>query len=347
MAIMRFRAGWLSVTLLLVAIPSWAYRMSAWIPSWDGQAVTSMQLNAGKLDESNPEWYSLTADGGVRKLENSEAPDLLAALSGTEVIPMIQNFIDGAHDGRLVETVIASPELRARHAEALTQLVVQNAFRGIDIDYESLTAGSRSNFTTFVELLAQKLHAANKVLSVTVHAKWNDEADWDGPAGQDWRRIGAAADTVKIMAYDEHYNGGQAGPVASIAFLESVVAYAAATIPLEKIIIGLPWYGYDWQGTTATDLTYTEAMDLAQRVGAQIAHDANGEATFSYSGRIVYFQDASSYAKKLDAILKKYPNIGGFAHWRVGGEDPAMWTDVARLHNTSATRGPRRRIAGR
>jgi hypothetical protein len=110
-----------------------------------------------------------------------------------------------------------------------------------------------------------------------------------------------------------------------------------ATMPARKVIMGLPWYGYDWQGTDAADLVYNDAIALAQRVGAQVAHDANGEAIFTYSGHSVYFQDASSYSKKIDAILAKHPDIGGFAHWRAGGEDPAIWSDVARLHNSSSS----------
>jgi spore germination protein len=320
----------------LVAVPSPAYRMSVWVPSWDSRGLTSMQAHAGKLDETNPEWYTVTADGGVARLENSEAPDLRAAIAGTDVVPMIQNFVNGQFDANVVANIVASPDLRERHAETLTALVVQNAYRGIDIDYESLNAASRANFTAFVQLLSQKLHAANKMLSVTVHAKASDEEDWDGPGAQDWRAIGLAADVVKIMGYDEHYDGSVAGPIASIAFLDSVAAYAESTIPAQKIIIALPWYGYEWQGTRATDLVYAEAIALAQSVGAQITHDVNGEATFSYAGRIVYFQDASSYAKKTSAILSKHPNIAGFAHWRAGGEDPAIWTDVSRLHNTSS-----------
>jgi hypothetical protein len=43
----------------------------------------------------------------------------------------------------------------------------------------------------------------------------------------------------------------------------------------------------------------------------------------------VFFQDATSYQKKVDVIMQKHPAIGGFAHWRGGNEDPATW-DVIR-----------------
>lgn len=334
---MRSRAVGLALSLSAFALPSYAYRMSAWVPSWDSKALASMQVNAGKLDEANPGWYTIAADGTFTKNANAEAAGLRAALSGVDLIPTIKNYVNGKFDGALVATIVASPDLREKHAEALTQLVVQNAYAGIDIDYESRKADSRANFSTFVRLLANKLHAAGKKLSVTVSAKTSDSDNWSGPAGEDFRAIGAAADFVKIMAYDDHWNGSAAGPIAPIDWLDNIATYAESTIPSQKVIIGLPWYGYDWQGTSATDLVYVDAVALAQRVGAQVTHDANGEATFSYSGRTVYYQDASSYAKKINAIIQKHPNIGGFAHWRAGGEDPAIWTDVARLHDSSSS----------
>jgi len=320
-----------------VAVPSHAYRMSAWVPSWDVKALASMQLNAGNLDEANPGWYTIAADGSYTKNSNAEAADLRAALTGIDLVPTIKNYVNGKFDGALVASIVGNAALREKHAEALTQLVVQNAFAGIDIDYESRKSDSRDAFSAFVQLLGSKLHSANKKLSVTVSAKTSDSDNWSGPAGEDYRAIGAAADFVKIMAYDNHWNGSAAGPIAPLQWLDNIATYAESTMPAQKIIIGLPWYGYDWQGTSATDLVYTEAIALAQRAGAQIAHDANGEATFNYNGRTVFFQDAASYSKKLDLLVQKHPRIGGFAHWRAGGEDPAMWSNVARLHNSSSS----------
>jgi len=334
---MRFRAASFSILLFSFAIPSHAYRMSAWVPSWDTRALASMQMNAGKLDEANPVWYEIKADGTFTKVFNAESPDMRAALSGVELVPTIQNYVNSTFDGNLVATVIASPTLREQHAEALTQLVVQNAFAGIDIDYENMGSGARADFTTFIQLLASKLHAANKKLSVCVDAKTSDSDNWSGPAAEDWRALGAAADTIKIMGYDDHWSTSAAGPIAPLDWLDSIATYAEATIPAQKIIMGLPWYGYDWLGRSGADVEYENAMQVAQANNAQVTYDANGEATFAYSGHVVYFQDGSSFAKKTSALAAKHPHLGGFAIWRAGGEDPAMWTTVGQLHGGSSS----------
>lgn len=338
---MRSKAFGSFLLMAVFAIPASAYRMSAWVPAWDTKALASMQLNAGKLNETNPGWYTIAADGGVTKNWGAEDSTMRAALSGTELMPTIKNYINdlGDFDGALVARVVASPELREKHAETITQLVVDKGFDGIDIDYESMPSAAKNDFSAFIQILGAKLHGARKKLSVTVHAKTTDAGNWSGAASQDWRALGSAADTIKVMAYDKHYSGSLAGAIAPLDWLENVASYASSAIPSGKAIIGLPWYGYDWSGTSARTIVYPDAMNLAATKGAQVSHDVSGEATFTYEGRTVFFQDAQAYAKKVEMIAAKFPRIAGFAHWRVGAEDPAIWNKVAELKTNSTTQG--------
>jgi spore germination protein len=314
----------LFVAVFLCAMSSYAYRVSVWIPPWESNALTSMQLHAGTVDESNPAWYSLDANGGIVKNWNAEDPALRAALTGTRLVPTIQNYVNGSFNASVVLNLIATAESREAHAEALRQLVVMRALDGIDIDYESLPQSAKGNFSAFAALLAQKLHDSNKTLSVTISPNAN---------ANDWTAIGAAADSVKIMAYDKHWPGGTAGAITPLDWLDSVVTYAESHIAPEKVMIGLPWYGYDWLGTNAANVTYASGMQSAMSNGVTPSRDENGELTFAYAGHVVYFQDAESYARKVDAVLAKHSRIGGFAHWRAGAEDPATWTKIASLRN--------------
>ena len=325
------------VLLFLFAVPGYAYRTAAWVPAWDSNATTILQQQAGNLSESNPGWYYANADGTITITSSGIDSRLRAALSGTELVPTIKNYVNGSFDGAMMETIVASSTLREKHAEAIAQLAVVNAYDGIDVDYERMSAASKSNFTAFVNLLASKLHASGKKLSVTVYPKTSDADTWSGPGAQDWSAIGAAADSVKIMAYDYHWSTSAAGPIAPLAWLANVATYAGRTLPSGKAIMGLPWYGYDWLGTRGTGVTFAQATAKAQSAGATIARDVNGELTYTYSGRTVFFQDATSYQKKIDAILAANPAIGGFAHWRVGAEDPATWDHVASVKNSGRT----------
>lgn len=320
----------------LFALPSYAYRISAWVPSWDSSAVTTMQMQAGNLHEANPGWYTIAADGTFTRNYKAEDLSMRAALTGAQLVPTIKNYIGGKFDGQIVANIVNDPTLREKHAEALAQLVVDKGLDGIDIDYESVPASAKANFTAFIDILANKLHATRRVLSVTVHAKTSDGSTRSGPGSQDWRAIGAVADSVKIMAYDAHWSTSSAGAIAPLEWLDQVAAYAASTIPAGKAIIGLPWYGYDWLDKQGTSVTYSEAVSIAQREGATIGRDASGEATFTYRGRTVFFQDAAAYRAKVELIKSKHPRIAGFAHWRVGAEDPAIWPIIRELKGSGS-----------
>ena len=145
------------------------------------------------------------------------------------------------------------------------------------------------------------------------------------------------------MAYDYHWQTSDAGAITPLSWLDQVTTYAESSIPAKKIVVGLPWYGYDWPSSgTAATVSYASAMQHAQSNNATIAHDAvSGEATYTYSGRTVFFQDAQAYSAKLNMLEQKHGGIGGIAHWVAGDEDPAVW-DVMRgtTSGTPATPPP-------
>ena len=313
--------------LLSIAPAAFAYRVSVWVPPWDSAALTSLQLNVNAMGETNPVWYSWNADGTIAKNWNAENNGWRAIMSATLMLPTIQNVVKGSYDGAAAEKMLASAATRESHAAAIAQLVVANAFDGIDIDYERIPTSSRANFTAFVGTLAGKLHAAKKKLSVTVYAKTSDSQNWTGPGAADWPALGGLADSIKIMAYDYSYSTSTPGPIAPLDWLDKVATYAQSTIPNEKIMIALPFYGYNWNGGSGRGVSYAEAMAGAANQGATVTHDANGEATYTYANGAgtVYFQDVTSYAKKVEMLEQKHPQIGGFAHWALGQEDPAIW----------------------
>jgi spore germination protein len=334
------RIAAIAALLFSFAVSAFAYEESAWVPPWDANALTSVQANAGALSEANPVWYSWNADGTPLKNWNAENATWRASMTGSRFIPTIQNLVNGSFDGTVAATVFATAALRETSASAIAQLVVNQAYDGIDIDYERIPTASRDNFTAYLTTLGQKLHAANKKLSVTVYAKTSVNSNWNGPGGEDWPAIGAIADSVKIMAYDYSYEGGPAGPIAPLNWIDQVATYAQNSIPNQKIMIALPWYGYDWSAGSTQSLTYASAMQLAQNLGATISHDANGEATFTYAGHTVFFQDAASYAKKVQLLKDHHAAIAGFAAWSIGVEDPAIWNVIRNGSSSGATPAP-------
>lgn len=330
-----------AVIAFVAAAPVFAYQNALWIPGWGSAQLNSIQVNAGALNESNPVWYGWNSDATLSKKNNAENPTWRAAMTGTRIIPTVQNTTSNGFDGTATQTMLASATSREAHAQAITQLVINQVYDGIDIDYENVPTASRAQFTAFLTTLGSKLHAIGKKLSVSVYAKASDAENWTGAGAEDWPAIGGVADSVKIMAYDYHWSTSGPGPITPLAWLDQVTTYAESSIPASKIIVGLPFYGYDWGSTgAASDVGYAQAMQTAQNNGATITHDANGEATYTYSGRTVYFQDASSYQKKIDLLKQKHAGIAGFTAWAAGEEDPNVWNVIKGATTVGATPSP-------
>jgi len=334
------RIAAVAVFLLLCAASSFAYRQSAWIPPWNAEALTSMQSNLGVLTESNPVWYSWNGDGTPLKNWNAENDTWRASMTGTLLLPTVQNIVQDRFDGGVAAAVFATPASREVAAYAIAQLAIIKSYDGIDIDYERVPSASRADFTEFLNTLKEKLHAANKKLSVTVYAKTSDRDNWNGPGAEDWPAIGRIADSVKIMAYDYSYSGSAPGPIAPLDWIDRVATYAQSVIPNDKIMMALPWYGYDWSPAGTKSLTYTAAIQLAASNGAAISHDVNGEATFTFGAHTVFFQDAASYKKKVQLLEERHASIGGFAAWSAGVEDPGIWSVIRGASTNGATPPP-------
>lgn len=301
--------------------------VTIWAPYFTVLEQQTLEQNAGVIDEINFAWHHLQANGAIEGAVQSEQGLEAARKLGLRVVPSIAN---AGFSREVVLQAIGDPAARAKHIGDLLALVQENGFDGLDIDYESLAAEDRTAFTAFIEELAAALHGQGKLLSIAVHAKSTDAGTWDGPAAQDWARLGAAVDEFKIMTYDNHWSTSAAGPIAPIDWVDEVLTYAATVVPPEKTYVGIHFYGYDWIGNTAQDLDWQQVRKRIEQSQAQVQRDESGEAWFTYDdGRhTVYFADAASVRAKLEAVFARHPKLAGIAIWRLGNEDPQVWAVI-------------------
>lgn len=302
-----------------------------WLAYWaQTTGFNIFQANVDVFRELCLYWYQFT--GGPAPERFPGAADESAIISyakgeGVKVYATIRGYAEPS-----VSPTLADPVLRAAHIAALVNLAVTMGYDGIDIDYEGLKAADRDNFSTFMDELSVALHAENKLLSVCVAAKTSEPGTWDLPKAQDWTRLGQICDRVRIMCYDYHWSTSKPGPLAPITWVDSVIKFAVTVIPREKVVMGVPFYGYDWiAGGAGTGVTWVTSMATASKYGATIQWDDTSKAPwFTYvDGGVrheVWFENAKSLEPKL-AVAKKY-SIGGICAWRLGNEDPENWNVI-------------------
>ena len=304
------------------------------VPYWDEQeAQATLDAHSHQIQVASPWSYAVAADGSVGlqpDLNASDEQDLDSHLHdlGIKVIPTVADTTAGLWDPSTVSAVIRDPALRGVHVQSIVSLVESKGFDGIQIDYEDLSPGDRSNFSAFVTVLGEALHQAGKLLYVTVHVK-EDDAGYDPRnQSQDYAAIGKAVDLVCLMAYDWHWSTGPSGPIAPYDWVDRVLKYSVTQIPASKLLLGVGLFGYDWVGTSATNLTWRQIVALAAQHQVDEAWDIGSQSPhFSYTvdgvQHEVWYENARSAAAKFD-LAKQY-HLGGVELWRLGGEDPGLW----------------------
>lgn len=303
-------------------------RVSAWLPYWDhARGIAALQANGDQFRDVSPFWFRLSPAGAVESYPNANATAVRDAIrtAGAAIVPTISNEFDRAR----VAAIIGDPLRRAAHVRALTDLATGNQYDGLDVDYESLLASDRTAFSAFITQLGASLHAAGKTLTVAVHPKTSEPGTWDGPQAQDYAAIGAAADRVRVMAYDYHWATSTAGAIAPASWVDQVAAFAAGQISPSKVELALPLYGYDWVGSKGTGVTYTEVQALINRYRPRIRWSGTDQEywfTYRDAARVthtVWYSERRSTEVRLASVAKH--GLGGVGFWRLGGEDMTVW----------------------
>lgn len=248
-------------------------------------------------------------------------------------------YLTVSGDPNVTSLVLSNLDLQSQHIKALLTTVRDQAFDGIDIDYEGLGSSNRELFTGFIRNLANVFHQAGKKVAVTLEARIANQVPMD------WRAIGELSDEVRIMAYDYHaHQTATPGPIAPLAWVSEVTAYAIDRIAPSKLIIGLGNYGYDWTAPVnegdswqGTGISYDQAVTLSKDKSAPViqqtgiderGYDIGTAPSFTYTdtqGQLhqVWFEDATSLQEKLD-LVSGY-QAKGVMFWSVGAGDPALW----------------------
>jgi spore germination protein YaaH len=170
--------------------------------------------------------------------------------------------------------ILTDPAARQNALDQIANYVASGDYDGFDLDLEGVDPDDRDALTSFVNEAATRLHQAGKLLSLAIPPKTNDvQVGWAG--AYDYAGLGAQPDLVTIMAYEYHGPFSGPGSVAPYAWVRQVATFATAQIPPQKVLLGLAFYGYDWNTTTgqARAIGYPQFAALAEYYAPSVAFD--------------------------------------------------------------------------
>lgn len=233
---------------------------------------------------------------------------------------------DGRFNNSLIHSVVQNPAYKENLIGQLLEIMEQKGYGGVDIDFEYILAGDRDAFTGFVSDIADTLRPLGYTTSVALAPKTSADQTGLLYEGKDYGALGQAADSVLLMTYEWGYKYGPNMAVAPLNMVRRVVEYAVTEIPVSKINLGIPNYGYDWplpfiRGTTAaTTIGNVEAVQIAVRNGASILFDDTAQSPFfqySFYGipHEVWFEDVRSVQAKFN-LIREF-QLRGAGYWQL------------------------------
>ena len=294
----------------------------------------TLNITLPDLTYLSPFSYMFTPEGALIPIDDTR---LIAAAYRKNVAPIMvltNTRAAGGFDSDLASTALNDMNVQTTLIENVANTLNEKSYYGLNIDFEYIPPRDREAYNAFLERIVARLRPIGYVLSTAVAPKISADQPGTLYEAHDYEAHGRLMDYVVIMTYEWGYLYGPPMAVAPADQVERVLQYAVAAIPSEKILMGMPNYGYDWtlpfvQGTAARTISNVSAVRLAAETGSTIWFDQTAQAPFfNYTAsdgarHEVWFEDARSVQARL-RFVEAY-NLGGVSYWTINQYFSQNW----------------------
>lgn len=286
--------------------------------------------------------YQVRPDGSLGAL--NDAP-LIAAARQADVAPMmvITNIEEGnGFSSEIARAVLTDARAQQTLIDQILLTLEARDYYGLDIDFEYVYPADGDAYDAFLRRMAGLLRPLGYIVVTALAPKISADQAGLLYEAHHYAVHGRYADHVILMTYEWGYTYGPPMAVSPVDQVRRVLDYAVTVIPSEKILMGMPNYGYDWTlpyraGTAARSVSNTEAVDLAVRTGSVIQYNAAAQAPYFYyadsagARHLVYFEDARSTRARL-LLVNEY-ELGGVSYWTINRFFPQNWLVLRSMYD--------------
>lgn len=316
--------------------PSPTHQVYGYLPYWQLDGGTARRLDYRRLSTIAFFAVPIRADGaldrgaiGYRAYVGRAARAVTNAAHarGIRVVPTFQLF-----NVTRLSRLLHDRRAQGRFIREALDLMSRRSADGANIDVEPIPSALASKFADFVGRFSRRMHRRfpGSQLAVATPAIVSDRL---------LRGLEPVVDRFFLMTYDYHWRGSRRpGPVAPLRTGPHNVAKTVRNylrlVPREKLILGVPYYGYSWPvvrvrgawrvrrdpsrwgGVRA--VTYASALAWLSRHPSITVHDDPLTGSwFRYLNRAdgtvreVHFENAASARAKFNfAIARGLAGVG-------------------------------------
>ena len=290
---------------------------------WDARSQASLRMHAHELDVAVTGWIALDSLTGEPLLP-SAYPDTVRLTRGTtRRFALVTSWHGQGFHRASIRALGADPARLARVASRIARHADSLDYAGLVIDFETLEAGDLATELAVTRAIGDSARAHGvTTIAVAVPAEPN--------AAYPTRSLLDVADYVLVMLYDQHWPGSEPGPISAPDWVTRNLTRVVSEAGASRVIAALPFYGYHWKrGTPGLGVSYDAGMFAADRAGIVMRRD-----TLTQTMRGTSADGATSIwvtdAMLLERLVREVERAGvsRIAFWRLGQEDPAVWSRV-------------------
>ena len=271
--------------------------------------------------------YMVNGDGTLVTI--SDEPMIRAARNAGVAPLMVINNRRFLSD--VASQLLYSPQAQDRLLDSVLDIMGRKGYYGLNIDLEYVYPSDREAYNQFLAKMAAAMRQNGYIISSAVAPKYAASQQGILYTAHDYPVHGRLMDFVVIMTYEWGYRYGPPMAVSPVPKVKQVLDYAVTAIPPDKILMGIPDYGYDWINGEfpAEHLSAQQAVRRAFDVNGTIQFDPVSQAPFykyyDAEGRphTVWFNDARSWQALLK-LVDQY-GLGGVSIWMIVDYAPQFW----------------------
>lgn len=293
------------------------------------------------LTTVTPFTHSFTLDGTLSSLNDGYIQWAGEKIGVGAVFHLASVNLDGAFSTALSNAILTNPEAQEKLISEICAEVEEKHYVGVDVDFELIDPNLAKAYPQFLEKLKEKI--GDIPLTVAVAPKISEGQKGIFYQGHLYREIGKVADKVLLMTYEWGYPQGEPMAISPISGVRQVLNYAVTEIAPEKLLLGIPTYGYNWKiprvmGVDAVSVTCPEAVALAREFRAEIFFDEGAMSPYFYytdkekQAHTVWFEDARSIEAKLK-LVSEY-GLQGVGYWNLDRSFPQNWLVLNSMYQT-------------
>lgn len=303
--------------------PAARLRVWAFTVPWDARSSALAREHAARLDAVVSGWIQLDSLTGA---PFAEFRDTLARArpSGMRLMAIVTNAVGGRFHAAGVRGLAADSVALGRAAGDVARRLTSSGYRGAVIDLEGFTAADRDLVTAAVRAIADSARR-HGVSPVAVAVPAVDTTVFRG------RDLVPSADYLLVMLYDQHWTTSPPGPLAAPDWVSSATKLRVAEVGAAHIVAALPLYGYRWPTTgPAAALTFADAQRDAAAAGVQLQRDSATSTLRATSAGAwdLWISDAGLVQALIREVRSQ--GVNTIALWRLGQEDPGVWSVLSR-----------------